>query len=67
LKFEHQEKEVRTFLLHNIFIAVVSECLCHLRASYPAQLPDTCGGLVNRFYIFITHVSAMRWLCFLHS
>jgi len=27
-------------LLHNYFIAVVSECLCHLRAHYSVQLTD---------------------------
>ena len=31
-------------LLHNIDIAVVSECLCHLRAQYPIQSPDICIG-----------------------
>jgi len=31
-------------LLHNIFIAVVSECLSYLKANYPAQLPDICVG-----------------------
>jgi len=49
--FEHREKRLATCLLHNIFIAVVSECLCHLRAQYPAQLPDIV--LVNRFKIFL--------------
>jgi len=38
--FEHREKRLATCLLHNIFIAIVSECLCHLRAQYPVQLPD---------------------------
>jgi len=33
--FEHREKRLAACLLHNIFIAVVSECLCH-----PVQLPD---------------------------
>jgi len=28
--FEHREKEVHSFLLHNIGITVVYECLCHL-------------------------------------
>jgi len=40
--FEHREERTAACLLHNIFIAVVSECLCHLRAQYPLQLPDTC-------------------------
>jgi len=31
-------------LLHSIDIAVVSECLCHLRAQYPIQSPDICIG-----------------------
>jgi len=33
--FEHREKEAAACLLHNIFIIVVSECLCHLTAQYP--------------------------------
>ena len=37
--FEHREKRLAACLLHNIFIAVVSECLCHLGAQYPVQLP----------------------------
>jgi len=45
--FEHREKRLAACLLHNIFIAVVSEYLCHLGAQYPVQLPDICIG--NRF------------------
>jgi len=30
--------------LSTLVIAVVSECLCHLRAQYPVQLPDICSG-----------------------
>ena len=41
---EHREKRPAACLLHNIFIAVVSEFLCHLGAQYPAQLPDICIG-----------------------
>jgi len=38
-------------LLHNILIAVVSECLCHLGAQYPVQLPDICiGNQILEFY-----------------
>jgi len=33
--FEHREMRLAARLLHNIFIVVVSECLCHLRAQYP--------------------------------
>jgi len=33
--FEHREKRLAACLLHNIFIAVASECLCHLGAQYP--------------------------------
>jgi len=40
--FEHREKRLTACLLQNIFIAVVSECLCHLRAQYTVQLPDIC-------------------------
>jgi len=42
--FEHREKRLAACLLHNIFIAVMSECLCHLEAQYPVQLPDICIG-----------------------
>jgi len=41
---EHREKRLADFLLHSIFIAVVYECLCHLGAQYPVQLPATCIG-----------------------
>ena len=42
--FEHRERRLTACLLHNIDIAVVSECLCHLRAQYPIQSPDVCIG-----------------------
>ena len=42
--FEHREKRLSACLLHNIFIAIVSESLCHLRLQYPVQLPDICIG-----------------------
>jgi len=42
--FEHREKRLAACLLHNIFIAVASECLCHLRAQYSVQLPDISIG-----------------------
>ena len=45
--FEQQEKEARSLLLHNIDIAVVTECLCHLRAQYPILSPDICIGQQN--------------------
>jgi len=32
--FEHRKKRLAARLLQNIFIAVISECLCHLRAQY---------------------------------
>jgi len=38
------KKRLAACLLHNIFIAVVSECLCYLRAQYSVQFPDTCSG-----------------------
>jgi len=43
--FEQREKEAAACLLHSIDIAVVSECLCHLRAQYPIQSPDICIGM----------------------
>jgi len=43
-EFEHREKRLAACLLHNIFIAVFSECLCHLRVQYPVQLPDISIG-----------------------
>jgi len=58
--FEHWEKGLAACLLHNIFIAIVSESLCYLRAQCTAQLQDIC-------YIFTTHVSVMGLLCLLHS
>jgi len=42
--FEHRQKTLAASLLHIIFIAVVSECRCHLRVQYPVQLPDICSG-----------------------
>jgi len=53
--FELQEKRLAACLLHNIFIAVVSECLCHLRAQNPVQLPDIV--LVNRLDFYHSCVS----------
>jgi len=41
---EHREKRLAACLLHNIFIAVVSECLRHLGAQYPIQSTDICIG-----------------------
>jgi len=38
------KKRLAACLLHNIFIAVVSECLCHLRGQYSLQLPDISSG-----------------------
>ena len=62
--FEPWEKEARSFLLHNIDIAVVSECLCHLRAQYPIKSPDICIG---QQILLIDHpISRLEWLCFLH-
>ena len=31
-------------MLHNTDIAVVSDCLCHLRAQYAIKSPDICIG-----------------------
>jgi len=42
--FEHQEKRLAACFLHNVFIAAVSERLCHLRAQYPVQLPGISIG-----------------------
>ena len=44
IAFEQREKRLAACLLHNIDIAVVSECLCHLRAQYPILSPDICIG-----------------------
>jgi len=42
---EHREKKLAAYLLHNIDIAVVSECLCHLKAQYfVLQSPSICIG-----------------------
>ena len=45
--FEQWEKEARSLFAANIDIAVVSECLCHLRAQYPIKSPDICIGQQN--------------------
>jgi len=37
--FKHWEKRLAACLLHNIFIAVVSECLCLMGAQYPVHAP----------------------------
>ena len=42
--FERREKRLAACLLHNIFIAVISDCFCHLGAQYQVQLPDICIG-----------------------
>ena len=64
--FEQREKEARSLLLHNIDIAVVSECLCHLRAQYPIKSPDIYIGQ-QILHIDIDHlISRLEWLCFLH-
>ena len=46
-EFEQREKRLAACLLHNFDIAVVSECLCHLRAQYPIQSPGFCIGQQN--------------------
>ena len=62
--FEQRER-LAACLLHNIDIAVVSECLGHLRAQYPIQSPDICIG---QQILRIDHpISIMEWLCFLDS
>ena len=43
------KKRLAVCLLHNIDIAVVSECLCHLRAQHPIQ--SQIFVLVNRIYV----------------
>ena len=42
--FEHREERLAACLLRSVYIAVVSECLCHLRAQYPVQSPDFSSG-----------------------
>jgi len=56
--FERREKRLAACLLHNIFIAVASECLCHLGAQYPVQLPDICIG--KQILYFYNHVSVIE-------
>jgi len=36
-------KEARSLFAAHIYIVVVSECLCHLRAQCPVQFPDICS------------------------
>jgi len=42
--FKHRVKRLAACLLHNIFITVVSEFLCHLEAQYPVHIADICTG-----------------------
>jgi len=42
--FDYREKRLAACLLHNIFVAFVSECLCYLGAQYPVQILDICIG-----------------------
>jgi len=44
------KKTLAACMLHNIDIAVISECLYHLKAQYPVQYPDICSA----FYILTT-------------
>ena len=50
-------------LLHNIDIAVVSECLCHLRAQYPIQCPDIrdAGGAPVKEYLHTVVAVGRPW------
>jgi len=52
-------------LLHNIDIAVLSECLCHLKTQYVIQFPIICGG--KQILLLVHPVSATVWPCFLRS
>jgi len=38
------KKKLAACLLHNIDIAVVSECLCHLKTQWLVLSPNICGG-----------------------
>ena len=49
-------------LLHNIDIAVVSECLCHLKTQYVRQSPKICGG--KQILLLVHPMSATVWPCF---
>jgi len=45
IAFEHREKRLAACLLHNIFIAIVSECFWSSeRAQNIVELPDICIG-----------------------
>jgi len=48
------KKRLAACLLHNIFTAVVSECLCHLRAQYSVPVPDIC--IVFFYHQCVTNV-----------
>ena len=49
------KKRLAAFLLRNIFIAIVSACLSHLRAQYSVQLPDIFSS--KQILYFSTHLS----------
>ena len=38
------KRRLAACLLHSIDAAVVSECLCYLKAEYLVQSPDICSG-----------------------
>ena len=50
--FEHRKQSLAASLLHNIDIAVVSECLCHLKAQY--TLEHQIFVVSNIFYALST-------------
>jgi len=61
------EKRLEACLLHNIDFAVVSECVCHLKARYLLQSPNMIGKvhitLINLKILFlfgIDYSSAMH-------
>jgi len=56
--FEHRENQV-------FDIAVVSECLCHLRAQYVVKSPNICS--VKKILFFVHPLSAKRWPCLLFA
>ena len=59
--FEHREKKLP--LLHNIDIAVVSECLCHLKAQYLIQSPNISSGKQSLLFVHPVSATDDRAVC----
>jgi len=55
-----EKKKLVTCVLHNIDIAVVPECLCHLRAQYLVQWFPTFSGSWATLTIWLKTVDPLN-------